>query len=269
MLAAKGGDGLHEAGGLLDHAGGALDEGFEDQAGGRGGIPLEDGLQRGQRSGGVGAGDLTGALGVDRRGEGLRGEEPGIEATVELGALADGHRPEGVAMVGAFHRDDPALGVLADELPVLERKLQRDLDGVAAVVGEEAAWEGAVREPGQVGGELGRDRVVQAEQRHVGDLVELIAEGAVQVRVVMAMDVRPDRGVAVEVALPFPVDQPVALAADQVEAGVVLILPHLGKRMPPEAPVGGIEGVRGGRSGCGGSRDTLCLGPSHPIVEPE
>ena len=260
VLAAKGGDGLHEAHGLLDHAGGALDDGLEDQAGGRGGITLEDRLQRGQRGGGVGTGDLAGALGVDRRGESLRGEEPRGEATVELGALPDGHRPEGVAMVGAFHRDDPALGVLADELPVLERKLQRDLDGVAAVVGVEATRQGAVREPREIGGELGRHRMVEAEQRHVRDLVELLTEGVIQVGVVVAMDVRPDRGVAVQVTLPFPVDQPVALAADQVETGVVLILPHLGKRMPPEAPVGGIEGVRGGRSGCGGSRHTPVLG---------
>ena len=269
VLTTKGGDGLHEARRLLDHAGGALDDGFEDQAGGRGGIAFEDRLQRSQRGGRVGAGDLTGALGVNRRGESLRGEEPGIEAAVELGAFADGHRPEGVAMVGTFHRNDAALGVLTDELPVLERKLQRDLHGVAAVVGVEATRQGAAGQPCEIFGQLGRDRVVQAEQGHVSDLVELLAESVVQVGVVMAVDVRPDRGVAVEVTLPFPVDQPAALAADQVQAGVVLILPHLGKRVPPEAPVGGIEGVRGGRSGCGGSRHTLCLGPSRPIVKPE
>ena len=45
------------------------------------------------------------------------------------------------------------------------------------------------------------------------DLVELFAEGAVQIWVVMAMDVRPDRGVAVEVTLPFPIDQPAPFAA--------------------------------------------------------
>ncbi len=103
----------------------------------------------------------------------------------------------------------------------------------------------------------------------MGDLFELLAQGAVQVGVVMTVDVRPDRGVAVEVTLPFPVDQPVAFAADQVQAGVVLILPHLGKRMPPEAPVGGIEGVRGGRSGCDGSRHTPVLGGLGAIVKPE
>jgi hypothetical protein len=39
--------------------------------------------------------------------------------------------------------------------------------------------------------------------------------------------------------------------------------------MPPEAPVGGIEGVRGGRSGCGGSRHTPVLGGLGAIVKPE
>jgi len=83
------------------------------------------------------------------------------------------------------------------------------------------------------------------------------------------VDVRPDRRVAVQVALPFPVDQPAAFAADQVQSWVVLILSHLGKRMPPEAPVSGIEGVLGGRSICGGSRHTPYLGPSGAIVKPE
>ncbi len=217
----------------------------------------------------VGAGDLAGAFGMSRGGECLRGEEPGIEATVELGAFADRHRAEGVAVVGAFHRDDPTLGFLADELPVLERKFQGDLDGVAAVIGVEATRQGSVGQPREVFGQFRRDRVVQAEERHVGDFLGLLAQGAVQVGVVVAVDVRPDRRIAVEVALPFPVDQPAALAADQVQAGVVLIFPHLGKRVPPEAPVGGIEGVLGGRSSCGGSRHTPYLGPPGAIVKPE
>jgi hypothetical protein len=146
---------------------------------------------------------------------------------------------------------------------------QGDFDGVAAVVRIEATRQRAARQSGEVFGELGGDRVVQAEERHMGDLFELLAQGTVQVGVVMAVDVRPDRGVAVEVALPLPIDQPVPLPPDQVQARVVLILPHLGKRMPPEAPVGGIEGVHGGRSGCGGSRHIPVLGHSPPIVKPE
>ena len=49
-------------------------------------------------------------------------------------------------MVGAFHRDHPALRFLTDELPILERQLQRDLDGVAAVIGEEAPWQRTTRQ---------------------------------------------------------------------------------------------------------------------------
>ena len=101
------------------------------------------------------------------------------------------------------------------------------------------------------------------------NLLGLFTQGAIQFGVVMAMDVRPDRRITVEVALPFPVDQPAAFASDKMQAGIVLILPHLGKRMPPEAPVGGIEGVRGGRSSCRGSRHTPYLGPSGAIVKPE
>ena len=41
VLAAQSGDGFDEASGLLNHAGGALDDGFENDAGGRGGVSVE------------------------------------------------------------------------------------------------------------------------------------------------------------------------------------------------------------------------------------
>ena len=197
MTAAQGGDRLHEPGGLLHHAGGTLHARLQDDAGSRGGIADQEGLERGQRGGGVGTRDLTGALGVHRGGERLGGEEPGVETTMEFRAATHGHRAERVAVVSAFHRDDPALGFLPDELPILERQLQRDLDGVAAVVREEAPRQRPIGQRRQVLGEPGGHRVVQAEQRHVGDLVELLAQGAVQVGVVMAMHVGPNRSVTV------------------------------------------------------------------------
>jgi hypothetical protein len=175
MGAAEVGDGFHEARGLLDHPRGTLHPRLEDQAGRGGAVALQEALQRGQRGSGVRALDLAGTFGVDRGRESLRGEEPRIEAAVELGALADGHRPKGIAMVGAFHRDHPAFGGLADELPVLERELQGHLHGVAAVVGEEAAGERAAGEPGEVLGQLGRDRVVEPEEGDVRDLLGLLA----------------------------------------------------------------------------------------------
>ena len=85
-------------------------------------------------------------------------------------------------------------------------------------------------------------------------LRQLLLERAVQVRVVVAMDIRPNRRVTIEVTLPFPINQPGTLASDQVEPRVVLVFPHLGERVPPEAPVSGIEDVHGGRDSCRGSR---------------
>jgi len=82
-------DGPQEAGRLLDHAGGALHQRLKDDAGRRGSVTDQQGFQRGQRGGGVGADDLAGAFGVDRRRERLRGEEPGLEAAVELRASPD------------------------------------------------------------------------------------------------------------------------------------------------------------------------------------
>ena len=100
-------------------------------------------------------------------------------------------------------------------------------------------------------------------------LRQLLLERAVEVGVVVAMDIRPNRRVPVEVTPPFPVDQPGTLAADQVEPRVVLVLLHLRERVPPETPISGIEDVQGGRDSCRGSRHPLYLGPSQPIVKPE
>ena len=89
VAAAEFRDGPQEAGRLLDHAGGALHQRLKDDAGRRGSVTDQQGFQRGQRGGGVGADDLAGAFGVDRRRERLRGEEPGLEAAVELRASPD------------------------------------------------------------------------------------------------------------------------------------------------------------------------------------
>ena len=107
-------DRLHEACGLLDHPGGTLHARLEDHAGGRGGIALEECLKRRQRGRSIGARDLAGAFRMSRRGESLRREEPRVEATMELRAFTHRHRPEGVTMVGTFHRDDATVGFLAD-----------------------------------------------------------------------------------------------------------------------------------------------------------
>ena len=103
----------------------------------------------------------------------------------------------------------------------------------------------------------------------MGDFLQLVLQSTVQIRVVVAVHIRPDGRIAIEVALPFPVDQPTPFAAHQVQTGVVLIFPHLGKRMPPEALVGGIKLAQGGRGGGGSSRHTPSLGLFQTIVKPE
>ena len=252
VVAAEVGDGRDEARGLLDHAGGALHARLQDEAGQALAALREQPGERLERGRAVRARDAAGALGMRGRGQAMDGEEPGFEAGVEGPAVSQGHRAEGVAVVGAREGRDLAALQAAGELPVLEGELERDLDGVGAVVGEEAAGEDAVGEGGELGGELRRARVVQAEEGDVRDLVELGAQGGVEIRVVVPVDVRPDRGVAVEVAPALGVDQPAPLAAHEVQAGVVHVLPHLGERMPGMPPVGGIQGVEGRRGRRGG-----------------
>ena len=132
-------------------------------------------------------------------------EEPLLKASVEGPTIAQRHGAKGVTVVGAGESGDTGAAGLTDQLPVLERELEGDLDGVGAVVREEAAIERTARQAGKLLGELGGARVVEAEEGDVGDLVELGAEGGVELGVVVSMDIGPDGGVSIEVATPFGV----------------------------------------------------------------
>ena len=88
----------------------------------------------------------------------------------------------------------------------------------------------------------------------MGDLVELGAEGVVELGVVVSMDIGPDGGVSIEVATSFGIPQPAPLASSDMDARVVQVLPHLGEGVPGVPPVGGNQGV-GGRRDRGGRRE--------------
>ena len=68
----------------------------------------------------------------------------------------------------------------------------------------------------------------------MGDVVELIADGLIDRRVGMAVDIGPDRGIAIQVATAFAVLEHGAFASNENEWMVVRFAPvaHRGERMP-------------------------------------
>ena len=126
---------------------------------------------------------------------------------------ADGDRAERVAVVRVAKRDErgPPRVLAAALLPVLERHLQRDLGGRRARVGVEDAVQSGRRQINQPRGQLGGTPVRQSEHRRVCDPLELVVHGLVDQRVAVPMDVAPQRGDAVDVAIPLGVDEVGAL----------------------------------------------------------
>ena len=77
----------------------------------------------------------------------------------------------------------------------------------------------------------------EAEHGGVGHLVELVANGGVDARMVVAVNVAPQRGDAVDVAAPGGVDEVRALGTFH-DHGLFLGPPALlGERMPEAVPV--------------------------------
>ena len=146
-------------------------------------------------------------------GVGLEQQRP-VGGVEEVDA-ADRDRADRVAVVGLAEADEGgAPGVLAAALLlVLEGHLQGDLGRGRAGVGVEDARRPGRGDRDQARRQLGGAGVGEAEHGRVGDAVELLADGRVDRRVAVAVDVAPERGDAVDVAAAVGVDQVGALAA--------------------------------------------------------
>ena len=183
------------------------------------------------------------AVGV-LRAQHVEDERP--ERLVEALDAADRDRAERVAVVGVAQRHEAGAPARLHALllPVLEGDLQRDLDRGRAVVAEEHAREPGGRDRDELRGELDRRHRRQPEQGRVRDLVELLVDARAQGRVVVAVQVHPERGDAVEVAVPLGVDQVVALAALDHHGLAVQPLAHLRERVPERALVARLQVAR-------------------------
>ncbi len=169
------------------------------------------------------------------------GKAPGPEARVEEAAVARRHRPEGVAMVAAGQPNDAGFLRPAGQLPVLEGELERHLDGARPVVAEEDPVQAGRGQARELGGQLRPDRVREPEHRGMRDPVQLAPEGGIEVRIVVAMDIGPDRGIAIEVGPSLRIGEPPALALGDREGRQAGVFLHLRKRMPDMPQVRGMR----------------------------
>ena len=163
-------------------------------------------------------------------------EQQRAEQLVEAGHAADADRPQRIAVIGLAQGH--VTGLLRLRVrplpPILKGHLQRDLHGRGPVVAEEdvpQARRGQIDQP--LGQQDGR-RVRRAEVRDVGHAVELRADGRVDPRMPMTVDVAPQAADRVEIAAAVDIEDVAAFAALQDQR---LVLGHLREGVPDERAV--------------------------------
>ncbi len=107
--------------------------------------------------------------------------------------IAHRHRAERVAVISAANRQQPIAIRLAARDPVLDRHLDRDLDGHRARIGEKHVLQRRGRQVDQPARQGHRRRVRQAAEHHVGHRLELVPRGPIQLGDVVAVYRAPPR----------------------------------------------------------------------------
>ena len=229
------------------HARGALHQGFDDHGGGFKGVLGEVGLEGGGGAAGHVGGGLAG-LGVAGVGAGhaaAAAHQRGV-GVAEDRHVGDGQGAHRLAVVAAGEADETVLARLAVVAPVVGAHLEGDLGGRGAVGGVEGVAQGVAGEGGEALGELDHRLMGEAGQHDVLQRVELGLEGVADARVGVAEQIDPPGADAVEVAPAVHVDEPRALAPGDRDEGQLLVVLHLGARVPDGGEGAGEEAGVGG-----------------------
>ena len=203
------------------HAGGALDERLDHHGGERGGVLGDEG------DGGVRPAGRR-VAGRAQDGEAERVEDGSRRSRRRRRARARRTCPRGRRPRGRGSR----LSGHALVGPELEGDPDRLLDRRGAVAREEEARIVDRHPLGERLGELDRRDVPIAEHGRVGDPVELVAEGLVELRHAVAERRDPERGDGVEVAPALGVDELVAVGALDDDRPAVRVGRHLREAVP-------------------------------------
>ena len=183
---------------------------------------------------------------------------------VERRRPADAHAADGVAVVALGQPDELALFRPALVPPELRRHLERRLRRRRAAVAVEDFRQPRRGDGDQLLRQHARRLVRQAEQRGVGDLLELVANGCVDLRHPVAVDVAPKRRRPVEVPSPLAVDYVDAVAMRDDQRVVGQPQRHVRERVPDELFIAVLK--INGCHGCHGLvlKAVLCPAPARP-----
>jgi hypothetical protein len=160
-------------------------------------------------------------------------------------AVPRAHRPDRIAMVTAGQRDEDGSLCFAALDARLVDHLQRRFHRGRAIVGEKDPRAIQSRHADQLPGQPRRDIIGQPKKRAVRDPVELVPDGLVDFRAPVAVQIGPDRGVAIEVLAPILRLQHCAVPLDddhrRVRGGIPVA--HLREGMPKigAVQVGGVH----------------------------
>ena len=122
-----------------------------------------------------------------------RGKIPAAVSDLKHGRRAQAGRAGGIAMITILKRDELLPARILNP-PVLVRDAQRRFDSGRTVIGIKNAAERVLREKiDNRARQLDRGRIRITEKRSVRDAIELLANGRVNVRMIVAVDVCPDR----------------------------------------------------------------------------
>ena len=153
---------------------------------------------------------------------------------MEKRAVPRAHRADGVAVIRAAERQEQCPFRFTALHARLEDHLQRRFHGGGTVVGKEDL---VVRKAGrfdQFRSQRRSDVVGQAEKRAVREPVELLADGLVDLGPPMAVQIGPDRGIAIEVFAALIIAQHRAFPGNQDDGIMTWRVPvaHLGEGVP-------------------------------------
>ncbi len=127
-----------------------------------------------------------------RKGDALDVKQQRIIRRIENATLADGHSPDGVAMISAFQRENAAAFFTAVP-PETKRHLQCDFDGCRPAVREENILELRRRDRDEPAGKLFRRLVGETGKNNLIETIRLILDRLHDMRVTMTVGYNPPR----------------------------------------------------------------------------
>ena len=133
--------------------------------------------------------------------------------SVERPDASQTRRPERIAVVGVFKCDETRAVRVSLHLPKLNSHLHGRFHSGGAVIAQENLFQCAFgKKARQSRSQLDRLGIGCAKKRDMGHTLELILDGPVDSGVGVAVDIRPNRGIAIQVASAFAVLKPCLFA---------------------------------------------------------